>query len=113
MANRQRDAKRETWWRELLARHAGSGLNVRAFCLREKLNESSFYAWRRTIQARDREGNARSTPAFVPAIVMHEAGRAASIALELGSGYVLRWPTSAAVEQLADLVVALQQRGAR
>ena len=38
MANRRRDAERESFWRGVLARHAASGLSVAAFCRREKLS---------------------------------------------------------------------------
>ena len=46
----QRDPAREAKWRTILARHGKSGLSVRAFCRREGLTESAWYAWRRTIQ---------------------------------------------------------------
>lgn len=55
MANRNRDAGRERFWRSTLTRQAASGLSVRAFCRQEELAESAFYAWRRTIAQRDRE----------------------------------------------------------
>lgn len=113
MANKQRDAKREGGWRELLARQAASGLSVRAFCRREKLHESSFYAWRRTIAERDRESVIDAEPAFVPAVVTSGPPDETSIAVELSSGCVLRLSGSTAIEQLADLVIALQERGAR
>lgn len=57
MANRRRDRRREVRWRQILARQAASGLSVREFCRRQKLTEASFYFWRRTIAARDREGD--------------------------------------------------------
>ncbi len=113
MANHQRDAGREGRWRELLARHVTSGLSVRAFCRQEKLNESSFYAWRRTIGQRDREAARRVAPAFVPAVVTDEGIDDASLAIELPCGCVLRLSGSTAVEQVADLVIALQQWSAR
>ena len=123
MAKVQRDLQRERRWRELVARHASSGLSVRAFCRQEQLNESSFYAWRRTLTERDRETStvenanlAETTPVFVPAVVSNEpspqqpTGEAA-IAIELPGGCTLRLSGQAAIGQLADLVIALQQRG--
>ncbi len=55
MANKRRDAGKERFWRDVLKRHAASGLSVRAFCEREKLTESAFYAWRRTLAERNTE----------------------------------------------------------
>ena len=51
MANRIRDPGREAFWRQTLEDFGNSGLSVRAFCRREKLHETAFYFWRRTIQA--------------------------------------------------------------
>lgn len=36
----------ERAWRDLLARHAGGGESVSAFCLREGLSPNSFRRWR-------------------------------------------------------------------
>jgi hypothetical protein len=55
MANHERDAKREAFWRGVFQRSAASGLTIRAFCEREQLTESAFFAWRRTIAERDAE----------------------------------------------------------
>ncbi|MGL4514268.1 MAG: IS66 family insertion sequence element accessory protein TnpA [Lacipirellulaceae bacterium] len=44
MAKVERDLEKERCWRELLARHASSGLSMRAFCRAERLTESLFYA---------------------------------------------------------------------
>ncbi|HMP06195.1 MAG TPA: hypothetical protein PJ982_07600, partial [Lacipirellulaceae bacterium] len=98
MANRERDAAKERRWRDLMERHAASGLSVREFCRRESLIESAFYAWRRTIGERDEASHARRrAPAFVPAVVTEEPPRAPSVALELPDGGVLRFvgPTAA------------------
>ena len=111
MAQRQRDPAKEAYWRKLLKRFSASGLSVRAFCQREQLTESAFYAWRRTIGERD--GAGRSLPTFVPAVVSDKLPGEASIAVELASGCVLRFSGPMATEQLTDLIVALQSRGAR
>jgi hypothetical protein len=118
MAKHQRDRGREALWRKRLAKHAASGLSVRAFCRREKLSEASFYGWRRTIGSREAEGksqarrNGRSTrPAFLPVVV--NAGCDDTIAIELGGGRVLRLPASTTVERLAALVHALEARAER
>jgi len=111
MARHQRDSAKEAFWRDVLRRFAASGLSVRAFCKRERLTESAFYAWRRTIGERNGTGN--SGPAFVPAIMTADSRSEPSVAIELASGCVLRLSGENPTEQLADLVIALQSRGAR
>jgi hypothetical protein len=110
MAKRQRDPAKEVFWRNTLQRFVASGLSVREFCQREQLTESAFYAWRRTLGARD--GGDRQ-PAFVPAVVTAEACREASLAVALPGGCVVRFSGPTATEQLADLVVALHSRCGR
>ena len=126
MANTIRDAGRERFWRAVLKRHAGSGLSVRAFCLREKLGESNFYAWRRTIAQRDQQKVAarrhrqtapsgrrnekaklpKAVPAFVPVTVHDGPGRDAGIVLELDGGRRLRFCESIEPDRLAAIVRA-------
>ena len=77
-----------------LKRHAVSGLNVREFCRREQLAETSFFAWRRTIRQRDGEVKSSDRPAFVPAVVTDTPPCDTSIVLELGSGRALKLPES-------------------
>jgi transposase-like protein len=113
MANKQRDPRREATWRRLLAKHGASGLSVRAFCQQEKLSESMFYAWRRTIHQRNREASRAPQPAFLPAVVTPELPSEGSIAVELAGGRVLRLPESICVERLAQLVQALEAGGDR
>jgi transposase-like protein len=117
MANYRRDAGREGRWRELLAKHASSGLGVRAFCRREKVAESNFYAWRRTIGKRDQNDGRAESPAFLPAVVTAslpgETPGESPITIELSGGRLLRLPESTSAERLADLVHALETRGPR
>jgi hypothetical protein len=108
MANKRRDANKEAFWHDALRRFSASGLSVRVFCKRERLTESAFYAWRRTIGERSGAGNAG--PAFVPAVMTAQPRSESLIAIELVGGCVLRLSGPAATEQLADLVVALQSR---
>jgi hypothetical protein len=128
MARNVRDGTKERFWRDVLRRQAKSGLSVRAFCRREKLAESNFYAWRRTIAKRDaerssggptrgrrsigkRDAEAKSPekrPAFLPAIVTDVPRGEASIVVELAGGRRLRLPRSMPVRRLARLVHALE-----
>lgn len=107
MANSQRDPQREQFWREVLKRHASSGLSVREFCRREQLAETSFFAWRRTIRQRDEEQQPSEQPAFVPA-TLTDTSREPSIVLQLASGVALKLPESISAVWLADLVRALE-----
>jgi hypothetical protein len=47
-----RDPKLEQFWRTTLTKWTRSGLNIRDFCRRHRLQESAFYFWRREIAAR-------------------------------------------------------------
>jgi hypothetical protein len=58
-ARKHRDPKRESCWRGWLNRQSRSGLGVRAFCDREELKETAFYFWRREIQRRDSQADAK------------------------------------------------------
>ena len=131
MANHLRDGAKEAYWRELLLRHAASGLSVRAFCRQEQLAESAFHAWRRTIAQRDHPTAparterieaaecggaselASAAAAFVPVVVTELPAREAPIELELAGGRVLRVPASYSHERLAQLIVLLERGGPR
>jgi hypothetical protein len=54
----------ERTWRDRIALWRVSSLSVRAFCRQQRLNENSFYFWRRELLRRDQ--TAANTPAFVP-----------------------------------------------
>jgi transposase-like protein len=113
MARQRRDPEREAFWRGALKRFDGSGLSVRAFCQRERLTESAFYAWRRTIAQRDGDRRQRGTPgrpSFLPLRVTHHAAPDSSISIELAGGRVLRLPDSTSPERLAALIHALEAR---
>jgi transposase-like protein len=107
MANTIRDPNREKVWRQIVTRHAKSGLTVRQFCHREGLHESAFYFWRRTIQQRGPKRCTRKQPAFVP-LVLGDVHAVASITLELRGGRSLRLSESFPVDRLATLVHALE-----
>jgi transposase-like protein len=107
MANRIQDPGREAFWRRIVTKREKSGLSVRAFCRREKLRESAFYFWRRTIQRRGPKPRARRSPAFVP-LVLSEVNATSGITLELRGGRTLRVSESFPVDRLAGLVLALE-----
>jgi hypothetical protein len=50
-----RNPQKERFWRQMLKRWHSSGLTVQVFCRQCQLSQASFYAWRRTLAARDAE----------------------------------------------------------
>jgi transposase-like protein len=109
MADTQRDPGKEAFWRDAVRRQADSGLPVREFCRRHRLNEPSFYGWRRTLQERDARQPA-TPPAFIPVVVRDEPrdSRDAGIVIELRGGRLLRLPGSTPAGRVAELVRALE-----
>lgn len=128
MANRRRSAEKELFWREVFRRQRTSGLSVQAFCRREQLASASFYAWRRIIAERDgqrapqvsapvatatRGRASQRAAAFMPVVVRPSPSSEGSLVLELAHGRALHFPTSISIEQVAQLLVALEAGGAR
>lgn len=138
---KQRDLAKEAHWRGVFQQFAASGLSVRGFCRREALSEANFYAWRRTLAARDHSFTTRdhqlgerantlgvlalSAPAFVPVRLApaRASGRESaiepgfshgtSLALKLARGRTLRLPLTTSPAWLAELLLALEARGAQ
>ncbi len=46
MANTHRTPEQ---WQQIFKQHSSSGLQIAAFCNQQKLNTSSFYAWRKRL----------------------------------------------------------------
>jgi hypothetical protein len=95
----QRSERKEREWRAILERWAGSGMSVRAFCEERGLSEPSFYAWRRTLAARDRLAREQ----FVPV----------RIAPESAPDSVLEATAIATVENAASALQLLVGEGRR
>ena len=116
MAQRGRDLAKQQRWRELLAEQAASPLSVRSFCRERQLGEAAFYAWRKTIRTRDGLiAPANQEPAFVPVTLTAEPPReneVAPLVLELTTGQRLRIPNTISAARLAELLLALEARGA-
>jgi len=117
MANKNRSGEREAYWRDVVARFRSSGLSVRAFCRREKLVETAFYFWRRTLADRDggsvtkrrpTSKRALAAPAFVPLTIRREAlPPTAGMSLELPGGGVLRFGDSMPTARIVEVIRAL------
>ncbi len=55
MERKRNERKGKEQWRQLLLKQEQSGLKIRQFCLREGLNESGFYCWRRRLQIKGKQ----------------------------------------------------------
>jgi transposase-like protein len=110
-----RDPHKEQHWRTLLDRWQHSGLTIADFCRRHRLALASFYAWRRTLQQRDRTVNANATThpptvTFVPLHVCPDPHPShAALELVFGNGRVLRIPAGCAPEAVRALLTVLEE----
>ncbi len=93
-------------WRDLVERQRASGLSVAAFCRRDGVAASSFFAWKRKL------GFVPATPAFVEATVAgtpppptRSAGR---IEVRLRGGRRVRVGRGFDRDLLAEVVAALE-----
>ena len=116
---RARDLAKEAAWRRRVARHAGSGQSVRAWCRRHRVKEAAFHWWRRELARRDAEASAVS---FVPVQVTEEPARdgdpgggdrrsgAALIEIELTDGRRVRVTGTVDRELLTQVLDVLERR---
>lgn len=108
----KRDMEKERRWRRLIGEAARSGLSVREFCRRRRLNENQFYAWRRELRYRQQtgpngaQGNSRASFALVSADGGDES---AGIELTLACGRKLRISRGVDAETLKTVVGALTE----
>jgi hypothetical protein len=97
--------RRESTWRRVVARHASSGMSIRAYCAKMRVKEPAFYWWRAELARRDAP---KPKAAFVPVVVKAPAVTVTEgISIELRGGRVLRLPVMA-VAQVAELVRAIE-----
>jgi hypothetical protein len=124
---RERDRGKERYWRQMLRQWRGSGGTIRDFCSVRGLSEPSFYAWRQTIAARDRqktprqrpdgrrsmvrpgngEPHGRGIPAFIPVRVAPTAP--APLEVVLRDGHVVRIPAGFDAATLRQLLAVLDE----
>jgi hypothetical protein len=116
------EAKRRLW-RERLARFAGSGQSVAAFCSAERVSVPSFYEWKRKLASRsvgcrrrrtNGLGSGSSAQAFLPVRIEGMA----VVQLELSNGTRVRVPSTdlealrAAIAAAGRVPVAGEAEGA-
>lgn len=97
MARQRLSASR---WRQLVADQCDSGLSVEAFCRREGLGVSTFFAWRRRLVSGPR-------PAFVEVTAAAVAAEVEPIELMLALGIVVRVRSGFDAVLLRQVVEAL------
>lgn len=115
MGKYERDADKEAFWRLAIREQQDSGLSVRAFCAREGLTQSNFYAWRRQLARRDAEGGSEQagSPKFVEVMPPEVPPVATSdevpspLELMLPCGVVVRVPDRFDAKILRRVVEAL------
>jgi len=96
-------------WRDLVERQRSSGLSVAAFCRRDGVAASSFFAWKRKL------GFVPATPAFVEATVAGTpppppppARSAGRVEVRLRGGRRVRVGRGFDRDLLAEVVAALE-----
>lgn len=119
----RRDQSKEEFWRAAFRQCAASGQTISAFCRQRRLAPASFYAWRRTLAAREAAGTERRppsasvgpgvpasglapAPAFVPVQLRDPA--AGVIEILLAGGRCLRLHGPVDYEALVEVVAALE-----
>ena len=101
-------AGRVEFWRDLLRRHAASGMTVVAFCERERVSTASFYNWRRRLADDDRaRQSASKRPAFVPVTVA--AQPSPCIEILLPTDVTIRVPDGADRQTIRDVLAACEE----
>jgi hypothetical protein len=125
MANHQRHAAKEQFWRQLIRRWQRSGQTIRDFCAAAHVSEPSFYSWRRVLSQRDRDQAKVAhraprrrrdkaavapdpLPAFLPVTVLPPP--AATLEIVLGNGRVVRLGRGFDVELLRQLLPIVEER---
>lgn len=112
----KRDGGKERFWRGEIEGQARSGQSVRAYCRAHRLQETTFYAWRRTL--------ARRGPApFVPVTVAGETAgpsdtsrsgteeiRVGRIEILVGSGRRVQVTGPVDRRALADVLAVVEGR---
>ena len=70
MPKLNREAAKEKFWRNAIARQIESGLSQSQFCDREKLRPTTFSSWKMAIQQRD--ANRKQPPNQAPAFALKQ-----------------------------------------
>ena len=117
MSKKGRAAQREEFWRKAVRRQEHSGLSVVDFCQQEGVTASTFYYWRREIQRRDDQRQAKAlghsparadTPGFAPLRLIEDTERY-SIEIIPHNGWVIRIGEGAASEHVRRILQLVRE----
>ena len=115
-----RDLTKETFWRRMRDRQAGSPLSIRAWCREHGVNEGTFHWWRRELARRDAEEKRsvrlvakQRSLSFVPIHVTEDGSKAPDPRIEivLTDGRRVRVHDSVNRQTLADVLAVLEGGG--
>jgi len=106
---KQRDGGKERFWRTLFQKRLSSKVSVREFCFEQGVSEASFYAWRRILKQRDREGVHLVPVQVVAEEAPNGPSAAAGLELVLSNGRVLRIGPDFDALTLARLLSVLEE----
>lgn len=119
---KKKHVEKQSRWRDIVERQAGSGLSIRGFCASEKISEASFYAWRKKLRRRtgnrtrgsrtmsQREEAPDSDRLFVPLRLLDTA---ATLEIVHPHGYRIQLTGDVNPVALRQVLEALDERGAR
>lgn len=113
---RERDGKREAYWRSVVRRCAASGMTIADFCEQEGLKASTYYFWQRELGRRDSEGQSQSaehpnSPGLVPVQVVDDRDGAAAVEVVAANGLVVRIGQAATIEQVRQVLQVVSELG--
>jgi hypothetical protein len=100
---------RREHWEAVLARHRGSGLSIKAFCVRERVSYQSFFLWKRRFAGESADGKVT----FAPVRVVAEEPTPAEcgpIEIELPGGQRVHVRGRVDRQVLADVLAVLGDR---
>lgn len=103
MRDREQTQRR---WQQRIAAQQASGFSVTEFCRRERINQGSFYYWKRRVQGMPSEG-------FVELKVTPTSNRVTNpevpaIEVRLGNGRSLMVPAGFDGDHLVKLIAAVE-----
>lgn len=117
MANRQRDAKLEKFWRDAIRKCEQSGLTIVGFCKQEGLKASAYHYWRREIGQRDQQvlanGEGLDTPiahvaSLVPVRLIDDRA-SAGVEIVARNGWVVRVGEDTSTEHLRRVLELVRE----